>query len=174
VFLITLLQALGLVRSDLERHVAPGGSDTGDGSPAAPYRTLTRALADAAQLDEDQGLFVRVSGAATQPFVESLTVPSRVTLEGPAEARPLLRAAQAGPAIRVSGSGDARVSGVHLRNLEISGAEPAGGGGAHAVVLQHADDVVLSNCALTGTGGGLAIERCSAIKLQGCRLRASG
>lgn len=174
-FLITLLQALGLVRSDLERHVAPGGSDSADGSAGAPYRTLARALADAAQLGDDQGLVVRVSAEPAQPFVESLDVPSRVTIEGPGgdAARPVLRAAGPGPAIRCSGGASGRVSRVRLRNLQIAGADPAAGGDS-AVVLEHADDVVLSDCALTGAGGGLSIAHCSAVQLRGCRLRSPG
>jgi hypothetical protein len=170
VFLITLLQALGLVRADLERHVAPGGSDSADASAAAPYRTVARALADAAQRADRQPLFVFVRGAAGQPFVESLAVPSHVTIEGPSDAaaRPQLQAAGPGPAIRVAGGASARAAAVRLRNLELRAA-----GDDHAVALEHADDVVLSDCTLTGAGGGLSVASCSGVKLQGCRLRAA-
>jgi hypothetical protein len=162
-----ILQALGLVDVGIERYVSDTGDDTEDGSELTPYRTNPRALADAAGLAAGERLVVRVSGAI--PFVESLTLPSHVWLEGAVE----VQAAVPGPAIAIAGTAAAHVEDVQLRDLRIRGAGPYVGNGG-AVRVQLADGVTLDGCELyesvAGRGGGLAVIDSTAVVVRDCRV----
>ncbi|KUJ68860.1 hypothetical protein ACZ90_15815 [Streptomyces albus subsp. albus] len=74
-------------------YVAPTGSDTAEGTRAAPYRTLEKALADA-----EPGTTIEVRGGTYRP-----TAPLRAAVDGTADNRIRLRAYR-GERVTVNGS----------------------------------------------------------------------
>jgi hypothetical protein len=166
-FLFALLQALGIVTRVVERHVTDTGDDRDDGSVAAPYKTITRALQDAAGRSAGQRLVIAVSGA--KPFVEPLlALPSEVSIKGPAE----IRARDAGPAVTIVGTAATRRANVELVNLNIAGKGPYTGDGG-AVLVDRADGVTLDGCELhdsvAGRGGALAVLNSTEVTVTGCK-----
>jgi hypothetical protein len=166
--LLSLLEAIGLVTPAAERHVADTGDDADDGSAATPYRTIAKAMSDAAALPAGRRMVVKVSGKHT----ESLTLRADVTIEGPAE----LQAASPGPAVRILGTAATRLTGVELRDLKIRGARPYSGHGG-AVLVERAGNLTMERCELhdsdAGRGGGLAVLDSLNVKLRSCQVRGN-
>jgi len=166
--LLDLLSELlaGALSSEEVRHVSDVGEDVYEGSASEPYRTIAKALAVAPTLG-GRRLVIRLHG--TIPFTESLDVPSNVTIAGPAT----IRAASAGPAIRLVGTAAAKRSGVVLRDLELTGRAPFTGLGG-ALRIENADDVRLERCVLrdsrAGRGAGVAVLTSTRVVFDACKL----
>jgi predicted outer membrane repeat protein len=171
VLLLDLLSELlaGAVSSDEVRHVSDVGEDVYDGSAGRPFRTIAAALAVAPTLG-GRRLVIRLHGST--PFTESLDLPSHVTITGPGT----IRAATAGPAVRIAGTAAARRSGIVLADLELTGKAPFAGVGG-ALRIENADGVRLERCILrdsrAGRGAGAAVLTSTAVVLDACAIRGN-
>ena len=139
------------------------GDDADDGSEKTPFRTIAHALT---AITPGEPIVLRLKGTLRQAPV---TVPSGVTLQGPAT----IIATTAGPAVRITDVGPARTTDVELRDLVVSGLGPYTGDGG-AVLVENADRVTLERCELrdsvAGRGGGLAVLGSTAVEVRACTI----
>ncbi len=168
--LVDLLALLGIVSTGRTRYVSGLGEDASPGDePHLPYRTIERALEDAL-LSPDEQLVIQLQG--TDPFVESLTLPSNVTIRGPGA----ITASAPGPAITIAGTEQTMKTGVVLEDLELQGTGSYQGLGG-AVLVERANGVRLERCRLldsvAGRGGGIAIVSSRAVALRDCAVRGN-
>ncbi len=163
-----LAELLGLVATDEVVHVSDVGEDVYDGSESEPFKRIETALAVARALPDGRRVVIKLHG--TTPFTESLDVPSNVTIVGPGT----IRAASAGPAVKIAGTATARRSGVVLRDVRLEGKAPFAGVGG-AVLVEHADGVRLEDCEISdsraGRGAGVAVLTSTEVVFERCALR---
>ena len=167
-FLLELLEAIGLVTAAVERHVSDVGDNADDGSEKTPYRTIAHALTATATERAGKRLVLKLHGT----LIESVTLPSHVSLQG-AAGPATLTAAATGPAVTIVGTAASPATDVTLSDLVVKGAGAYNGDGG-AVLIQFADHVTLERCELresqAGRGGGLAILSSTAVTVRSCQV----
>lgn len=166
-----LLSVLGVLSTGQTRYVSATGEDSATGeAPHLPYRTIARALQDASAMLPGERLTIQLQG--DEPFTESLELPSHVTIRGPG----VIVAASTGPALTIDGTEQAPIEDVALLDLTVRGTGAYQGSGG-AIAVDRASALRIERCTLeqskAGRGGGLAVTSSRAVKVTDCTVRGN-
>jgi len=159
-------------------YVATNGSDANAGTnPAAPLRTLTRALTwagDGTRILVGPGLYT--NGSETFPLtIEDI---NGLSIEGAGLGQTLLNATGSNQrAMQFRNVNNSRMSGLTISGGKVDTTGAAQGGGLHLA----GSSLDLTDCAIVGHflrcqtahGGGIYVDNGSALGLSGCRVESN-
>ena len=130
-------------------YVAADGLDTNDGSQGAPFRTVTRALAAAAETDRisvGAGVYSRTNG---ETFPWLISGRSELTIEGAGKGEVFVdgEGVVASNLVRIVGASRIALSGMTFRN---GATATAGATGSCGLFVNDSARVTIADCAFTG------------------------